>query len=191
MLAARARDLLEPPSSVSLDVVGAALRARGEAPHPWIVEAKRVTKLLPGVTHLDTTELVDVDRRDLTERVRRIGQIVIRFVTDTAQPVPEDEAAIDALANEMRALLDIARAQGVDLRLTFVGHTDSSGSESRNAPLSEERATFLRGALARRGVDVAPFAARGVATSAPVRPEATADDAAFNRSVTLEVALED
>jgi OOP family OmpA-OmpF porin len=47
----RAQDLLQPPATVILRVENGTLYAKGSASQSWIIEARKLVHLLPGVTH--------------------------------------------------------------------------------------------------------------------------------------------
>jgi outer membrane protein OmpA-like peptidoglycan-associated protein len=115
----------------------------------------------------------------------------VRFVTNTADLAAGEQAVVDEVARDLRALMAAAEEQGVGVSVVAVGHTDSSGNETTNTPLSDERARRMVDALRDRGIPASIIATRGVATSNPVRPEATPEDAAFNRSVTFEVTVDE
>jgi hypothetical protein len=48
---ARAQDLLQPPPTVTLRVENGTLFAKGSATRSWITEARKLVRLLPGITH--------------------------------------------------------------------------------------------------------------------------------------------
>ncbi len=68
-----------------------------------------------------------------------------------------------------------------------VGHTDSTGNDSINRPLSQQRANSVAAYLRSRGVNSARLDAYGVSSDYPVASNATADGRALNRRV--EIAL--
>ena len=47
----RAQALLQPPATVTLRVENGTLYANGSAPWSWITEARKLVRLLPGITH--------------------------------------------------------------------------------------------------------------------------------------------
>jgi OOP family OmpA-OmpF porin len=57
----RAMIQLPPPSSVEFDWEGSTLVLKGEASHSWVQKAQLLGPLLPGVTHIETGQLVDTD----------------------------------------------------------------------------------------------------------------------------------
>ena len=72
--------------------------------------------------------------------------------------------------------------------VTIVGHTDSTGSDAVNNPLSYNRADSVRNYLAARGVDARRIAAEGRGSREPVATNATPEGRAQNRRVEIYVA---
>ncbi|KAF1021134.1 MAG: putative lipoprotein YiaD [Paracidovorax wautersii] len=67
----------------------------------------------------------------------------------------------------------------------IIGHTDSSGSDAINNPLSLERATSTRDYLVARGVSINRIAVDGVGSRQPVASNDTAAGRAQNRRVEI------
>ena len=70
-------------------------------------------------------------------------------------------------------------------RLQIVGHTDSSGNDKINIPLSQRRATSVANYLALRGVNPTRMQALGVGASQPIASNATEEGKAQNRRVEI------
>lgn len=68
-----------------------------------------------------------------------------------------------------------------------VGHTDSTGTEAINRPLSQRRAESVAAYLRSRGVIAARLSTLGASSDYPVASNATAEGRALNRRV--EIAL--
>jgi outer membrane protein OmpA-like peptidoglycan-associated protein len=68
------------------------------------------------------------------------------------------------------------------------GHTDSSGSDAVNQPLSERRANHVRDFLAANGVPASRMTAIGYGSSRPAVPNDTEANRALNRRVQLEIS---
>lgn len=68
------------------------------------------------------------------------------------------------------------------------GHTDSSGSDAINQPLSERRATRVREYLVSQGVPGSKMSAVGYGSSRPAVPNDTEANRALNRRVQLEIS---
>jgi outer membrane protein OmpA-like peptidoglycan-associated protein len=91
---------------------------------------------------------------------------------------------------QMRPVLD-QFAHGLDpsMRVRIVGHTDSTGSDSINNPLSVERADSVRSYLVGRGVATARIEISGEGSRQPVADNASDAGRAQNRRV--EIFLRD
>ena len=72
--------------------------------------------------------------------------------------------------------------------VTIVGHTDSTGSDSINDPLSVERAARTRDYLVTRGVASGRFTVDGRGSHEPVASNSTEAGRAKNRRVEIFVA---
>lgn len=89
----------------------------------------------------------------------------------------------------MRPVLDeMARNLDPGVRVWVVGHTDSTGSDASNQPLSVERAQAVRGYLVGRGVAVSRISVDGRGEREPVSTNTTEDGRAQNRRVEVLLA---
>jgi outer membrane protein OmpA-like peptidoglycan-associated protein len=77
--------------------------------------------------------------------------------------------------------------KGYDTKMTVVGHTDSSGSDSYNEQLSERRAEAVRAELIRDGVPAERLSAIGRGESEPRADNSTEAGRAQNRRVEILV----
>ena len=73
-------------------------------------------------------------------------------------------------------------------RVTIIGHTDSSGSDSVNQPLSVDRASRTRDYLAGRGVNANRITIEGRGSREPIASNSDANSRARNRRVEIYVA---
>lgn len=73
-------------------------------------------------------------------------------------------------------------------KVTIVGHTDSSGTDAINNPLSLSRAASVRDYVTIRGVAVSRFAIEGRGSREPLVPNDTPANKAKNRRVEIFVA---
>ena len=91
-----------------------------------------------------------------------------------------------AIKPAMRPVLD-QFAQGLDpaMRVRVIGHTDSTGSDAVNDPLSRERAYSVQQYLTTRGVQGSRISTEGVGSRQPLADNATADGRARNRRVEI------
>ena len=72
--------------------------------------------------------------------------------------------------------------------VTIIGHTDSTGSDSINNPLSVDRANAARDFLVNRGVAVQRFSTDGRGSREPVADNSTQQGRDMNRRVEIYVA---
>jgi len=87
---------------------------------------------------------------------------------------------------QMRPVLDeISRNLDPAVRLNIVGHTDSTGSDAINDPLSRERAMAVRDYLASRGVASSRVTVAGRGSHEPVASNDTESGRAANRRVEI------
>ena len=78
-------------------------------------------------------------------------------------------------------------AQGLDatVQVQIIGHTDSSGSDAVNNPLSLDRAEAVRDYLSRHGVPASRIQVEGRGEREPVSDNGTVDGRAQNRRVEI------
>ncbi|RZL37479.1 MAG: OmpA family protein [Rubrivivax sp.] len=90
---------------------------------------------------------------------------------------------------QMRPVLDeIGRNLDPNVRVTVVGHTDSTGSDSINDPLSRERALAVRDYLNARGISASRIGVAGRGSHEPVASNDTEQGRAANRRVEIFLA---
>jgi len=101
----------------------------------------------------------------------------ISFDTGSAAIKPQLRAVLDPFANSLR--------DDPSARLMIVGHTDNTGSDAVNNPLSVERANSVRDYLTTRGVAGARVETAGRGEREPVADNATEAGRAKNRRVEI------
>ena len=90
------------------------------------------------------------------------------------------------------ALNDVAkvlREDGTANQLAIVvhGHTDNTGSDSVNNPLSQNRANSVKNYLSAQGISSSRITARGYGSTSPVADNSTASGREQNRRVEISV----
>jgi outer membrane protein OmpA-like peptidoglycan-associated protein len=101
----------------------------------------------------------------------------ISFDVNSANIKPELRAVLDPFANSLR--------DDPNARLTIVGHTDSTGSDTINNPLSLQRAQSVRDYLSSRGVAASRIDTAGRGEREPVADNGTEAGRARNRRVEM------
>jgi outer membrane protein OmpA-like peptidoglycan-associated protein len=103
----------------------------------------------------------------------------VLFATGRAELLPGAQSAVDRLAR----YLEDNSAKTVLIE----GHTDSTGSDTTNLRLSQERADAVRMALIARGIGASRIAATGLGSSSPVAPNSTPEGRQQNRRVEIVI----
>ena len=96
-----------------------------------------------------------------------------------------------AIKPNMRPVLDRLAStlnQHPVTTVTIIGHTDSTGSDAVNDPLSVNRAASTRDYLVQRGVSAQRIAVDGRGSRQPVADNSTASGRAMNRRVEIFIA---
>lgn len=101
----------------------------------------------------------------------------ISFDVNSANIKPELRAVLDPFANSLRG--------DPNARLSIVGHTDSTGSDAINNPLSLQRAQSVRDYLAGHGVAASRIDTAGRGEREPVADNNTESGRAKNRRVEM------
>ena len=101
----------------------------------------------------------------------------ISFDTGSAAIKPQLRAVLDPFANSLR--------DDPSARLVIVGHTDNTGSNAINNPLSVERANSVRDYLTTRGMSGARVETAGRGDREPVAENTTEGGRAKNRRVEI------
>ncbi len=104
----------------------------------------------------------------------------ISFDTGRADIKPNLRPILDQFANGLR--------DQPNTEVRIIGHTDSTGSDAINNPLSMNRAVAARDYLASRGVDYTRIAVNGVGSREPIADNSSDTGRARNRRVEIFLA---
>lgn len=188
----RLQATLNPPPTVSLSQDASGIRATGSAPQRWMDKARAFTSTLPaGAPKVDLSALQDVQDPDYVRLRDAIQAQLIHFDFSVPRPAADQEGKLDAVAADMRELVQVARTQGFPVKVTIVGHADATGKDTSNLALSVGRAEVVRSMLRARGVDPTLLAVRGAGPLEPLRPGASEDELSMNRRVSFGVSTGD
>ena len=180
LVLARAKKTLDPPPTVTLAVHDTTLEATGFAPHEWVVETRRIARLLPGVNQFDEGKLFDT---------QRIENPLLMFEFDQTELKPNQEEKLQQLISDIGRVQQLAGDKQAHLEI--MGRTDGSGSEVRNTSLSQGRADAVAELLRKNLPSANKLKISTVGSKDKVREELTEADRAMNRSVTVKVILSD
>ena len=124
--------------------------------------------------------------------VERVGEGIkltfdsgILFAVNSAELTPAAKANIDKMAKI------INEAENKETNLQIDGHTDNTGSDAINQPLSERRAQAVANYLKSKGVDGSRLIIHGYGASQPVASNDSADGKRKNRRVEAAIYAND
>ncbi|MCD2344735.1 OmpA family protein [Ideonella azotifigens] len=133
-------------------------------------------------------------RRAMEQATAGTGVQVTRTADNQLQVnVPSDisfDVGRSAIRPELRPVLD-KFAAGLDssvMQVQIVGHTDSTGSDAINNPLSVDRAASVKDYLVTRGVAAGRISTDGRGSHQPIADNSTDDGRARNRRVEIFLA---
>lgn len=185
----RAKELLRPPAGVRLSQKNGELRAEGVAAPKWIAQFQERAPWIAGVNSIDVSHLQNSDHVEFNRLKGVLESAVLVFPLGRTELEPGQEAALAQYENDFQGLLVQAGHLGGTITVEIIGHTDSTGVEAANLPLSRQRADQIFKVLRRAGVKPTNLRPRGVAASEPLRTEDTEAGCRYNRSVTFKVAF--
>lgn len=106
----------------------------------------------------------------------------VTFATNSATIQPKFQAALNNVA---RVLAEGGTSS--KLALVIHGHTDNTGTDAINNPLSQSRANSVMNYLSKQGISSARMSARGYGSSSPIADNSTAAGREQNRRVEITV----
>ena len=191
-IAVRAKQLLQPPQTVSLKVdENGILYATGSAPHEWINEAQKLVRGIPGITQFQAQNLIETELKELEASKEKIENQVIHFQEGDTQVEPDQNNTFQNLVIEIQKVTNNAQFLNKNVHIEIVGHTNKGGSEEKNMLLSQARANVVLSILVSKGIKNNNISVVGVGTKKPLHNESMVDARKFNRSVSFKVILTD
>jgi OOP family OmpA-OmpF porin len=185
----RAKKVLQPPGSVQFTFHDGRLEATGIAPREWITQSRLLARALPGVTEYRDENVSEAGRQQLAQLKQKLESVVIRFQENSAQLVPGQERELEDLIAGARQVFALAPSVAREFKVQLIGHTDSTGTENVNGPLSSKRAEAIKTLLTEKLGELGNIEIVGAGTASPLRPETSEQDKEFNRSVTVKIDL--
>jgi len=140
------------------------------------------------------TARLDALKAELESSTKGTGVVIEQTADNQLHVVIPNELSFDTgRANVKRNLAQVLDKVAEGLKsattasLRVVGHTDSTGSDAINNPLSVERATSTRDYLVARGVNAAAFRIEGRGSREPIADNNNDAGRAQNRRVEIYV----
>ncbi len=184
--------LLHPPASVKLTEKDGEVYAEGAAPENWISQFEERAPLIAGVTRVDDSRLRNENSQELGALKSAIESITLLFPLGRAELETGQENNLEQAQKNIHDLVARATRLHQPVSIDVIGHSDSTGVEATNLPLSQQRADMVRASLLRNGIGIKAFSLhpRGVGTSQPLQTEDTEDGRRLNRSVTFKITFQ-
>ena len=185
----RAMIQLPPPSSVEFDWEGTTLVLKGEAAHSWVQKAQLLGPLLPGVSHIETGQLVDTEVKQFETLKEKLESKTIAFGVGESIFSQDQRSALMDISQTIQALDERAIILGVSPRIHIQGFTSPDGGKELNKNLSVRRAKAVLNELNKRHYPVSSLMAEGRGSEA--LPALTSSDKAVSqgRHVAFRVVL--
>jgi len=178
----RATSLLAPPAGVALRERAGTLAASGIASSAWMDRFYERAPLIAGVLSVDTTKLRNSE-------IASLESTVLTFPRGRSELDSGQQDVVARTARDLSAVRQYADHTSQQATVWIIGHTDSSGVESTNQVLSNQRAAAITVILVRDGVPKGVLIPRGVGTAQPLRTDPSEEAQHLNRSVTFRVKL--
>lgn len=191
IISKRAEELLQPPKTVAVKVdEKGILYLSGSAPRQWILEARKLWRFIPGITQFQDKNLIDIELKHLESYKNQIEQELLFFSEGTTEFFPGEDKKLKNLVLQIQKLLDAAKYVDKNVGIQIVGHTDLTGTETRNIALSQARANKILSYLVSQGINTSNFTTIGVADSQPLR-SGLVEDKKLSRRVSFKILLSD
>ena len=187
----RARSILIPPDTVLLTLSDETLVAEGTASGGWIKTFRTRALYIPGISAYDDTMLEDVDMDRLARSIEELKAMTLTFPLAGAQVGEGQKPALQSLLAKVRDIQSLQTLFKIPVEIVITGHTDNSGTEGLNLPLSHSRAKNVFDYLVMNGVNPEHISTRGVGTRAPLQKGSTPEDRRRNRAVSFDAFLLD
>jgi peptidoglycan-binding protein ArfA len=187
-----------PPSFEGL---GAVLKAAGDVPDLQFTVKGAALTLTGTAPSEDVKAAVESAAKAGWPNVQVINNIVIKGAevscdglqatidANLAAPI-KFQTGSDKLSNDGVAQLGpvVSAVKACpDVKLTVIGHTDNTGSDAINVPLSENRAKAVAAYLVSQGVSAGSVTSKGEGSSQPVAGNDTEAGRAQNRRTEIKV----
>jgi outer membrane protein OmpA-like peptidoglycan-associated protein len=180
----RATQILAPPPGTFLQVKDGVLLFTGQPPFTWLKELPKRASAVPGIRSVESAGLLSAAQHAVGQSVEKIQATVPKFPLGSATLSPAEVARLHALLPEFKDLEGVG-----NMTIEIWGHSDTSGAEATNLPLSQKRADRVAAELVQFGVPGNILRAKGVAASDPLRPEDSEENRAYNRSVSFRLIV--
>ena len=143
------------------------------------VIGKKMDKKAEELAALENAQIETVEDQNGLQAIKVTFNSGILFDTNKSDLKAASKSELNEFANKMSDMQDTD--------ITIYGHTDSSGNDSINQPLSEKRAQSVANYLKNCGIASSRMTVEGMSSSMPVADNATKEGRAQNRRVEIYI----
>ena len=143
------------------------------------VIGKKMDKKAEELAALENAQIETVEDQNGLQAIKVTFNSGILFDTNKSDLKAASKSELNEFANKMSDM--------VDTDITIYGHTDSSGNDAINQPLSEKRAQSVADYLKNCGISSSRMTVEGKSSSMPVADNATKEGKAQNRRVEIYI----
>ena len=144
------------------------------------VIGKKMDKKAEELAALENAQIETVEDQNGLQAIKVTFNSGILFDTNKSDLKAASKSELNEFANKMSDMQDTD--------ITIYGHTDSSGNDSINQPLSEKRAQSVANYLKNCGIASSRMTVEGLSSSMPVADNATKEGRAQNRRVEIYIS---
>lgn len=162
LVLARAKRVLEPPSSVTLALAGGCLRFSGRAPNVWIRQTELMVRTLAGVDQTDFSALADVDLEALNALIPAVETPVFFYLADRQNMWPGQDHKLSEFLDSVRQFQRLSRRFEREYVIEIRGHAPASGDEDTARSASLAIADRFYNRLQQTGLDMERCVRRGL-----------------------------
>ncbi len=187
---ARARDRLQPPESIRLELNDDVLAARGSAPHWWIRRFRKQSTTIGGISGFNDTGLRDEEMELLMATAADLEGRSIQFSRGDYTLAASQEAVLASAIEKILSIHALSQSMGVKITLRIIGHTDATGTQKFNLELSRRRARAVRSALIYHGIDSIPLEVMGAGAKLTTAAKQNTQEGKNFRAVRFKLFVE-
>ncbi len=186
-LEARAKKLLDPPSTVRLSVNSELmLVASGLASHQWILQARQLSGRIDGVTGWNDSQVKISELERAKQLAKSIESQILIFDQGRDQLTEAADSTLEKIGKEIQMLTEITTPLGQTVMIEITGKTDSVGTLEENTRLGQSRAETVVQALIAQGIPPQHLKPKG---SPPTQTQSAPVERESERRVSFQVSL--
>lgn len=163
---ARARRILAPPKTVSIDIKDGMLTLTGMVSHGWLVQTRILARGIAGISGMNDDGVEEVELEELKKLVHGIEQQTFNFFSGTTDMWPGEKRQLGVFFNDIQRAQLLADRINRVIHIDVMGHSNESGDDKEDGKESLLLAKRFHDILAAQNIDMGAVAARGIGNAA-------------------------